>query len=113
MNKHFLRDIRESLLISKAELARKAKISEKTITHIENGKPCKIETQRKILLALGYNISDRNKVFANDEASKDNMGRRAGVDRRQFEYSVYIPEMRSAKERRKKCDRRKKPRRPE
>jgi DNA-binding XRE family transcriptional regulator len=110
MNKHPLRDIRESLLISKSELARKARITEKTITRIENGHPCRIETQRKVLLALGYNISDRDKVFANNMASNDNMGRRSGVDRRQFEYSVYIPEMRSAKERRKKFDRRKKPR---
>ena len=63
MNKHLLREIRESLMISKAELARKAKISEKTITRIENGMPCRIETQRKVVFALGYNISDKDKVF--------------------------------------------------
>jgi DNA-binding XRE family transcriptional regulator len=50
-------------MISKAELARKANISAITITRIENGMPCRIETKRKILLALGLNISDKNKVF--------------------------------------------------
>ncbi len=112
MNKHLLREIRESLMISKAELARKAKISEKTITRIENGMPCRIETQRKVVFALGYNISDKDKVFGSDmESSKDNMGRRSGVDRRQFKYNIYIPEKRSDKERRNGFVRRKKPRR--
>jgi hypothetical protein len=25
--------------------------------------PCRLETQRKIILALGLNISDKNKIF--------------------------------------------------
>ena len=58
-----LKKIRESLMMSKAELARKANISPITITRIENGMPCRMETQRKIILALGYKISDKNKVF--------------------------------------------------
>jgi len=63
MNKNYLKKTRESLMISKAELARKANISPITITRIENGMPCRMETKRKILLALGLNISDKNKVF--------------------------------------------------
>jgi len=63
MSKNSLRKIRESLMISKAELAKKASISPITITRIENGMPCRMETQRKIILALGYKISDKNKVF--------------------------------------------------
>jgi DNA-binding XRE family transcriptional regulator len=63
MSKNTLRKIRESLMMSKAELARKANISPITITRIENGMPCRMETQRKIILALGYKISDKNKVF--------------------------------------------------
>lgn len=55
--------IRESLMIGKSELARKANISPITITQIENGMPCRLETKRKILLALGLRISDKNKVF--------------------------------------------------
>jgi DNA-binding XRE family transcriptional regulator len=53
-------------MISKAELARKANISTVTITRIEQGRGCRIETKRKIILALGYNISDKNIVFDED-----------------------------------------------
>jgi len=63
LNKNYLKKTRESLMISKAELARKANISPLTITRIENGMPCRMDTKRKILLALGYKISEKNKVF--------------------------------------------------
>ena len=63
MSKNTLKKIRESLMMSKAELARKANISPITIIRIENGMPCRMETQRKIILALGYKISDKNVVF--------------------------------------------------
>jgi len=63
MNKNSLKKIRESLLMSKAELSKKARISPLTISRIEHGKPCRMETKRKILLALGLKLSDRDKVF--------------------------------------------------
>jgi DNA-binding XRE family transcriptional regulator len=63
MNINSLRQIRESLLMSKAELVRKAGISSLTIDRIEKGKPCRMETKRKILLAFGRDISKRNKIF--------------------------------------------------
>ena len=63
MSRNSLKKVRESLMMSKAELSRKAGISPITITRIENGMPCRMETKRKILLALGYKISDKNKVF--------------------------------------------------
>ena len=63
MSQNRLKKIRESLMMSKAELSRKAGISPITITRIEDGMPCRMETKRKILLALGYKISDKNKVF--------------------------------------------------
>jgi len=63
MSQNRLKKIRESLMMSKAELSRKAGISPITITRIENGMLCRMETKRKILLALGYKISDKNKVF--------------------------------------------------
>jgi DNA-binding XRE family transcriptional regulator len=66
MGKNLLRKIRESLMVSKTELARQANISPITITRIENGRPCRIETQRKIVLALGYKISDKNELFGDD-----------------------------------------------
>jgi DNA-binding XRE family transcriptional regulator len=63
MSTNFLKEIRESFMISKTELSRKSNISSLTLTRIEQGKPCRIETKRKILLALGLKISDKNKVF--------------------------------------------------
>jgi len=33
------------------------------VSHAEQGKPCHLETQRKILSALGLKPSDRNKLF--------------------------------------------------
>ena len=58
-----VKEIRESLLMSKAELARKADVSPLTITRIERGYPCRMETMRKILLALGFKLADKSKVF--------------------------------------------------
>ena len=63
MVKNSLKKIRESLLMSKSELAREANVSPITITRIEEGKPCRLETKRKILLALGYSLSDSKKIF--------------------------------------------------
>ena len=64
MSVNSLIKIRESLLISKAELARKANVSPITISRIENGMPCRMETKRKILLALGLDIADYKKIFS-------------------------------------------------
>jgi len=63
MNENSLKKIRESLLMSKSELAREANVSPITITRIEQGMPCRMETKRKILLALGFKLSDKNKIF--------------------------------------------------
>lgn len=61
--KNHVREVRESLLMSKAELARKANVSPLTITRIERGSPCRMETMRKIILALDLKLSDKGKVF--------------------------------------------------
>jgi DNA-binding XRE family transcriptional regulator len=63
MNNNSLKKIRESFLISKTELARRANISLYTISRIEQGMKCRIKTKRKILLALGLKLTDRDKVF--------------------------------------------------
>jgi len=55
--------IRESKLLSKAELARKANVSSLTIDRVERGEPCRLETMRKIILALGYSLDEKEKVF--------------------------------------------------
>ena len=66
MGNNIVKDIRENLLMSKAELARKAGVSPLTIDRIEKGKNCRVETKRKIILALGYDLSDKNKIFPSD-----------------------------------------------
>ena len=66
MGQNTVKKIREELLLSKAELARKAGVSPLTIDRIERGKDCRMETKRKIILALGYQLSDKNKLFADD-----------------------------------------------
>jgi DNA-binding XRE family transcriptional regulator len=58
-----VREIREELLMSKAELARKAGVSPLTIDRIEKGKSCRMETRRKIILALGYGLTDKDRIF--------------------------------------------------
>lgn len=63
MQKNSLKKIRESLLMSKSELAREANVSPITISRIEEGKPCRMETKRKIILALGLELSDSKKIF--------------------------------------------------
>jgi DNA-binding XRE family transcriptional regulator len=63
MGKNSLKEIRESVMMSKAELAKKANVSPITISRIEEGKPCRMETQRKIILALGFDLSEKEKIF--------------------------------------------------
>ena len=58
-----LKMIREAKLISKAELSRKAGVSFLTISRIEKGEKCRLETMRKILLALGYSLDEKEKIF--------------------------------------------------
>ncbi len=64
MSNNRVKKIRESILMSKAELARKANISPITISRIEKGMPCRMETKRKIILALGFDLSEKRKVFS-------------------------------------------------
>ena len=63
MSTNSLKNTRESMLMSKAELARTANVSPITITRIEKGMPCRMDTKRKILLALGMKPADKNKIF--------------------------------------------------
>lgn len=63
MGTNQVKKIRESLLMSKAELARKAGISPLTVDRIEKGALCRLSTMRKLILALGLRLEDREKVF--------------------------------------------------
>jgi len=55
--------LREKKLMSKSELARKAGVSVVTIDRVERGEACRLETMRKIILALGFTLEDRDMVF--------------------------------------------------
>ncbi len=54
---------REAALMAKAELARRAGVSESTIDRIEAGQGCRMETKRKILFALGLGLEDGPRLF--------------------------------------------------
>ncbi len=55
--------LREDQLLTKAELARKAGVSPLTVARIESGLDCRVDTKRKIILALGLQPADKAKVF--------------------------------------------------
>jgi ribosome-binding protein aMBF1 (putative translation factor) len=61
--KNNVQKIREQQLMSKAELARKAGLSALTIDRVEGGMHCRMDTMRKIILALGFKLSEKEKVF--------------------------------------------------
>ena len=63
MARNNVQRFREALMMSKAELARKAGLSTLTIDRVESGRPCRLDTKRKILLALGMRVADKDKVF--------------------------------------------------
>lgn len=67
MAENNLKKMREKLLMSKSELARKAGVSVLTIDRIEKNGKCRMETKRKILLALGLSLDEKHKVFSDDE----------------------------------------------
>lgn len=58
-----VKQLREEQLMSKAELARKAGISALTIDRVESGKECRMDTRRKIILALGLKLTEKQRVF--------------------------------------------------
>jgi DNA-binding XRE family transcriptional regulator len=58
-----VRRLREERLMSKAELARLAGVSPITIDRIERGEDCRVETKRKVLLAFGFSLAEKKKVF--------------------------------------------------
>lgn len=63
-----LRQMREERLLSKAELARRAGVSVLTIDRVERGAECRVDTKRKIILALGLKVTEREKVFGRTSA---------------------------------------------
>lgn len=66
--KNNVRRLREDRLLTKAELARKAGVSTLTIDRVEAGHPCRMDTKRKIILALGMTVAEKDRVFAREVA---------------------------------------------
>ena len=58
-----MRELRENRLMTQAQLARKAKVALRTIHSVEKGMNCRMDTKRKILLALGMRFEDKDHVF--------------------------------------------------
>ncbi len=71
MPRNNVQRFRQALLMSKAELARKAGLSTLTIDRLEAGRPCRLDTKRKVLLALGLKVSDKDKVFGSEPDERD------------------------------------------
>lgn len=64
-----VRELRENRLMTQAQLARKAKVALRTIHSVEKGMNCRMDTKRKILLALSLRFEDKDQVFPPVEAS--------------------------------------------
>lgn len=62
-----LQQFREALMMTKAELARKSGLSTLTIDRVEAGRPCRLDTKRKILQALQLRVDDQEQVFGLDK----------------------------------------------
>lgn len=58
-----VRELRENRLMTQAQLARKARVALRTIHSVEKGMNCRMDTKRKILLALGLRFEDKDYVF--------------------------------------------------
>jgi len=64
-----VRELRENRLMTQAQLARKARVALRTIHSVEKGMNCRMDTKRKILLALGMRFEDKDYVFPPSEMS--------------------------------------------
>jgi len=50
-----LKTARERLMMSKSGLARRAGVSLVTLGRIEEGRPCRLDTKRRVVKVLGFN----------------------------------------------------------
>jgi DNA-binding XRE family transcriptional regulator len=97
-----VRELREAQLLSKAELARKAGVSPLTIDRIESGMDCRMDTKRKIILALGLKLSEKEKVFAMSASASAHASNPAATDARDEEEVVTSPSHGAARTDRRK-----------
>ncbi len=68
-HKNRVREFRENKLMTQAQLALKAKVALRTIHSVEKGMNCRMDTKRKILLALGLRFEDKELVFPSNMPS--------------------------------------------
>ena len=78
-----VRELRENKLMTQAQLAKKAKVALRTIHSVEKGMNCRMDTKRKILLALGLKVQDKNKIFQDEDVAVEREVVVAGARRRQ------------------------------
>ena len=69
-----VRELRENRLMTQAQLARKAKVALRTIHSVEKGMNCRMDTKRKILLALGLRFEDKDHVVPSARMMAGMMG---------------------------------------
>jgi len=68
-----VREMRENKLMTQSQLARKARVALRTIHSVEKGMNCRMDTKRKILVALGLRFEDKDMVFTSMRRSVPQM----------------------------------------
>ncbi len=63
LKRNRVRELRENKLMTQAQLAKKARVALRTIHSVEKGMNCRMDTKRKILLALGIPFEHKSEVF--------------------------------------------------
>ena len=63
LKRNRVRELREDRLMTQAQLAKKARVALRTIHSVEKGMNCRMDTKRKILLALGLRFEDKDQVW--------------------------------------------------
>lgn len=72
---NIFRRLREAQMWTKTELARKAGVSVLTLDRLEKGLPCRLSTQRKVLLALGLSLSEVRRLLEQEQEQKEAQAR--------------------------------------
>lgn len=62
-----VRELRQEKLMTQADLARRAKVALRTVHSVEKGMNCRLDTKRRIILALGFRFQDREYIFPSKE----------------------------------------------
>jgi transcriptional regulator with XRE-family HTH domain len=58
-----VRELREEQGMSQEELARRAKVSLRTVEHVERGLNPRMDTKRKLIIVLGHMFEDKDYIF--------------------------------------------------